>query len=596
MLETQGLRGSSLAFIFVGLVTAISFFALRHIKIETTNGVRDSLQIVLQTVMESHQIWVSERISGLEVLANSPRYIALTENLLHIQSQQKPLSGSEPLRNMREFLVPILKKRGDEEFFLIGPDRKNIASARKSELDITSVIHKQKALRLNQAFSGSTTFIPSIRMGGASNFKSGDSPPQLIVEFLAIPVINKNGTVLAVLAIQFQPLSPLTRITLQGRLGETGETYAFDERGVLITESRFDHHLRTANIISLGQNGKRNIRIVDPGGNLLEGYRSVISQEEMPWTKMAGNALKGLDGHDIEGYRDYRGVRVFGAWTWNDEYSFGITTEIDELEALGSYTHTRDTFFSVVTITALLAVSMLYILFRSQAETRKRILLVQNSLEERVLYRTQELLVAKDALTLANEGLEKLAITDSLTGLFNRRYFFEQFNMEWQRCIRNKNPISIIIVDVDYFKPFNDCYGHVSGDECLKNVASALNIGRYGNRPSDLVARYGGEEFILLLSNAECDYVRRVAELIRESVARLRIPHEKSEITGVSYVTVSLGYATEDNPELAKPIQLIERADQALYQAKQDGRNRIAGSLKDSKGTIIKLRYCETSE
>ncbi|PWC46670.1 diguanylate cyclase [Azospirillum sp. TSA6c] len=167
--------------------------------------------------------------------------------------------------------------------------------------------------------------------------------------------------------------------------------------------------------------------------------------------------------------------------------------------------------------------------------------------------------------------LRSLSFLDGLTGIANRRRFDDAMAREWRRCARSNLPLSLIILDVDHFKAYNDHYGHQAGDECLRMVAELLSD--RAKRPSDLVARYGGEEFVCLLPETDGPGAVRVAEGFRTGVAECRIPHAQSPV--IPYVTISLGVATVIPSADGSPEQLAEMADQLLYRAKRTGRNRV---------------------
>lgn len=167
-----------------------------------------------------------------------------------------------------------------------------------------------------------------------------------------------------------------------------------------------------------------------------------------------------------------------------------------------------------------------------------------------------------------------LADQDSLTGLANRRHLDQVIDMEWNRNRRHHRPLSLLMVDVDFFKAYNDNYGHKAGDECLKSVAGVLK--RFARRSGDLAARYGGEEFVVLLSETDGPEAVDVAEKIKSAVESLGIPHSTSTVRDV--VTVSLGVASGVPNHNGDPVSLIKEADQALYQAKRDGRHRVVAS------------------
>ncbi len=166
--------------------------------------------------------------------------------------------------------------------------------------------------------------------------------------------------------------------------------------------------------------------------------------------------------------------------------------------------------------------------------------------------------------------LETLAGRDGLTEINNRRSFDTVFEKEWKRMLRNKSPLSLIMIDVDCFKKFNDFYGHASGDEVLKSIACTLS--KRLARSSDVVARYGGEEFVIILPHMKREDAISFAEKIRLSVESLFIPHEKSEAN--AYVTISLGGATFNTSDQSTH-DLLKAADKMLYRAKEIGRNTV---------------------
>ena len=171
------------------------------------------------------------------------------------------------------------------------------------------------------------------------------------------------------------------------------------------------------------------------------------------------------------------------------------------------------------------------------------------------------------------DRLRELSATDGLTRIANRRSFDEGLQREWERAIRQGTPLSLVMADIDFFKRYNDTYGHVAGDACLQQVAAALRSGvREGG---DLVARYGGEEFAVLLAGADAGAARAVAESLRAGVEALALPHAGNPATGV--VTISLGVATMLPSHEHPPTALVERADEQLYRAKEHGRNRVEG-------------------
>jgi diguanylate cyclase (GGDEF)-like protein len=176
-------------------------------------------------------------------------------------------------------------------------------------------------------------------------------------------------------------------------------------------------------------------------------------------------------------------------------------------------------------------------------------------------------------LALANLELQRLASCDCLTGVANRRRFDEFLADQWYRSRALRTPVSLLLCDVDFFKLYNDTYGHIAGDECLQKVAAVIRASL--NRPGDLLARYGGEEFAVVLPSTDWDEALYIAESIRRAVKGLSIPHRRSSH---QYVTMSVGVATVVPGSVEQPSSLIAEADRALYSAKAGGRDQCCSS------------------
>lgn len=173
----------------------------------------------------------------------------------------------------------------------------------------------------------------------------------------------------------------------------------------------------------------------------------------------------------------------------------------------------------------------------------------------------------------ANVRLEELVHLDGLTGTYNRRHFDATLKIEWSRAMRESKPLSLLMLDVDFFKQFNDRYGHLAGDDCLRTVGQCLSEGV--RRPADVVTRFGGEEFAILLPNTDGAGAANVARMLRASIEALHIPHARSP-TGL--LSVSTGLATLIPERGSDPLRLVRLADEALYRAKSDGRDCIVAA------------------
>jgi len=200
---------------------------------------------------------------------------------------------------------------------------------------------------------------------------------------------------------------------------------------------------------------------------------------------------------------------------------------------------------------------------------------------EEVLVRVETHLTMRNlqkSLEIANTELKRQVMLDGLTQVANRRRFDEYLKQEWQQAARHQHPLALLLCDVDYFKLYNDSYGHQAGDDCLKKIAKAMQMSV--NRAEDLVARYGGEEFALILPNTSTQTALEIAEQIQTLIAELKIVHDASRVS--EYVTLSMGLCSCIPPLPVQTCdQLFKQADDALYAAKHGGRNRVVVSSPD---------------
>jgi diguanylate cyclase (GGDEF)-like protein/PAS domain S-box-containing protein len=199
-------------------------------------------------------------------------------------------------------------------------------------------------------------------------------------------------------------------------------------------------------------------------------------------------------------------------------------------------------------------------------------------LNARKIYRetnhSEMILIAIEDITERKKAQEQLklhALMDGLTGIANRRHFDNTLDLEWRRAMRSAKPLSLIMIDIDFFKNYNDLYGHLSGDSCLQKIADTIKASL--RRAGNFVARYGGEEFAVILPDTDTEGAYLFAESLREKIENINMEHKHSKIS--SSVTISQGVATTIPKKNSAQDELISLADKALYKAKQEGRNRV---------------------
>jgi diguanylate cyclase (GGDEF)-like protein len=221
---------------------------------------------------------------------------------------------------------------------------------------------------------------------------------------------------------------------------------------------------------------------------------------------------------------------------------------------IGESTHTHAIIATIISIINVsISYTIIAYLFRKLKNTNSKLLYFNNELQN------------------LNNHLKHLSLIDGLTGIFNRRYFDIELSREFSNASCCLKPLSLIMLDVDFFKAYNDTYGHQQGDKCLSLIAATLS--NTIRRSGDIVARYGGEEFAVILPGTNAEGAKTVAENLRREVENLRISHINSKVS--DFITISAGIYTMIPPPYSTPDEIISFADKALYKAKQEGKNRV---------------------
>ena len=369
-------------------------------KRSTLKSVEEKLQLVSNSTTESVEYWIDERKKMLLQFGRDPLLSAITNNLLDSSQSEDNLGGMDSLVFQVQARVYFQEREdefGPNGFFIVNKEGINIAALEEPHVNQPNLVHYIRPDLLRQAFSGDSVFIPPFHSEGESRFNDSGQYSELNM-FIAAPIRDLDGTVLAVLLQRLNPAGRLSTILQKGRLGQTGESYFVTRQGEMVTESRFADRLKTIGL--LPQDGLGNLLLKDPGGNLLEGFRPEASRDQLPFTEAVEdlmgqaifNDIYGKEvSSDIEGYRDYRGVVVYGAWRWIPDLGMGFVTEIDKSEALAGFNSVKNNLFIVIFVTlfltflaTLLSVTMGQLVARSMNKTKKE-------LEKRVSERTAEL-------------------------------------------------------------------------------------------------------------------------------------------------------------------------------------------------------------
>ncbi|TCT20196.1 response regulator [Thiobaca trueperi] len=327
--------------IFLALVFTIAFQALWGMERQLREELGDTLVTVNQSVSQSLQLRLQSHEREIRRMARDPALRRWAQQLLAQPREATALRDSPAQEQIRALLRSDLDDMRATGLSLVTPDRLIIASMQDRDLGEQSRLAVWHPRLFARALSGETVFIPPIHAETAPLDAGGQRVTPSALMFIVTPLQDDAGQLIALLALQFDPRSILAPITRMAQMHQSGETYAFDRDGRMLTPSRFAEVLAPLAADYRGQPDMLGRRLRDPGGNLLEGYRPAVPRPQWPLTRMAGAALRGQSGLDTEGYRDYRGVPVIGAWVWLDEAGIGLATEVDLKDVLAPYRSMR---------------------------------------------------------------------------------------------------------------------------------------------------------------------------------------------------------------------------------------------------------------
>lgn len=382
----------SLLALIVIIVIVLSSLLLNRLRNRAMEEVGDNLQYVLGTTEESLSLWNRGRLRELELIGQNREFISLVEQLQEIPDEH--LAGSNTLKLIRQYMIDNSTSSLWKDFSLIGPDQKIIGAFDDKCIGLQSPIALEREALLNNLFKGHGQFVPPLES------ECEDSATEL---FYAVPLFNEGRRVIAVLAWGESPAENLTRIFQKGWIGESGETYAFDENARLLSHSRFEKQIDASPL---------KIRMINPESGEL--------------SPMAMSALKGIDGVNLSGYSDYRGVEVFGAWLWSEEFHIGLVTEIDSSDAMSSYNLTRDILILILAVVMTLIVGITLFSLILSEKTNQSLIKLNEDLESRVESRTRELTKVNQLMDYASETA-RLAYweLDLLSGdlIFNDKFY-----------------------------------------------------------------------------------------------------------------------------------------------------------------------------
>ena len=395
----------NLVIIFIAL--AVSNWALTDIEKKSKEEARSSLQTVMQTTQQALDIWVKNQKRLLQSIATSEQLRDSVEGLLAKYHQGEDITQSSDLSEVRAIFAELAETTNHIGFFVIASDGVNVASMRDSNMLEQNIIDIQFPALTAQVMRGRTVFtlpmISDVEIDGTTHVSGYELPATM---FFLTPMRNAQSEIIAILAERFEPQQDFAQIIELGRIGESGETYLVNKDALMISNSRFSDDLERLGLIEPGKLSMYAVSVTQKPDGFYKTGEHPGDQENDRMTLAADSVTRGNEGSNVDGYSDYRGVPVFGAWSWNDNLQAGLITEIDQQEALAAYTQARLAVMIILSILLTVNALITVIVVAVSNRLTHHLQTARETLEAEVDQRTHELKRARNEALKAKSELD----------------------------------------------------------------------------------------------------------------------------------------------------------------------------------------------
>lgn len=388
--------------VIISTLAFVAWFAQQRIAAGMRDDIGASLQTVLDTTHLAIRTWVKQEQASARIWANSSMVRQFSKELTEIAHTPGKLIPAPAQAGLRKLLQPVKTTKKYQGYFIISKDGISLASTRDENIGTKNLLVSQPAF-MQRLLAGETALSLPLHSDVPLRNKAGQWEKDRPTIFVGAPILDDYQNLMAILVFRIDPCEDFTAIFQRGQIGNTGETYAFNRAGQMISSSRFEPRLRSLGLLQAEQRSMLNIMLHVPENRVQKARTPKVVRPGPSLTLMANHATRGKSGKNLEAYRDYRGVPVVGVWLWDEELDFGITTEIDVNEAYGTFTLIR---YIIYSLTAL-AILFLFVLACYFLNSRKKILASEARFR-----------------SIVNESPYPIAITDPAGNIehFNRKF------------------------------------------------------------------------------------------------------------------------------------------------------------------------------
>lgn len=391
------------------LVTTV-LIVTRYAERQSVESINHSLSTVLASAHKRIVGWVDIELENLGQLGQNPQLVDLVEKLLDVERTPDALISSPLQSQLRQFVQSRTGISGSFGYFIISSDNISLSSRRDTNIGTVNLIELQRPDLMKAALDGRGVFIPPIKSDVKLEHIDGElNPPTM---FFAVPVINVNGETIAVLAKRVNFQGVFSSILSAGFIAKSGETYALDHSGLLLSNVRFEEQLKQVGLLNEQQRSSLNIRVANPGADL--SSESQKADASWPLTRMAQSISEQTSGRDLIGYNDYRGIPVVGNWVWDDNLNIGIAAEMDVEEAFALLSTFKLTVWSILAIALVLMLGTSIFTMRVGTRATSGLARTQAELERQVKQRTVELQInAERTRTIIDNASDGIIVVNT---------------------------------------------------------------------------------------------------------------------------------------------------------------------------------------